>query len=155
MDITVFFCHEIPVLKNAKLLTYTVKDKNCRCLWWECSSFPLKPYLLLFFFKVHYCLHSEISSARGMKTLVRAVLAKRSKELNTNSLKGERIFFLFEQGSLRLITFNLKSDQWMERWMLFKEQCSLLLRVISILARWLTMCIFIFNLWPVPSPPFT
>lgn len=56
---------------------------------------PSKAVPFFIFFKVHYCLHSEISSARGMKTLVRAVLAKRSEELNTNSLKGERIFFPF------------------------------------------------------------
>lgn len=86
------------------------------------------------YISVHYYLHSTISSARGMKTLVRAVLAKRSKDLNTNSLKGEHFFFFLEHGSLRLITSNLKSDQWMGRWVLFKEHCSLLLRVMSILA---------------------
>jgi len=51
-----------------------------------------------------------------MKTLVRAILAKRSKELNISSLQGEHgVFFFLEPGSLALITFNLKLNQWMER----------------------------------------
>lgn len=56
-------------------------------------------------------MHSEISFARGMKTLVRAILVKRSMELNINSLQGVHVGF-FEQGSLGLITFKVK---WMER----------------------------------------
>lgn len=32
MDTIVFFYRKVSVLKNVRLLTYTVKDKNSRCL---------------------------------------------------------------------------------------------------------------------------